>query len=117
MRVLVCGSRNWVDQKTIETYIAGLPKDSVIIEGGCQGADWMARDAAEQCGLRVEHYPADWHKYGKSAGVIRNQKMLKDAHPDTVVAFCADLTQSRGTQDMVNRARQAGIPVQIIQGK
>lgn len=51
-------------------------------------------------------YPALWNKYGKSAGPIRNQQML-----DIVYAFTYDLENSRGTRDMVLRARKTKIPV------
>lgn len=50
---------------------------------------------------------ADWSKYGKAAGPMRNQKMLDEYKPDLVVA----LPGGRGTADMVSRARVAGVEV------
>jgi hypothetical protein len=49
---------------------------------------------------------ADWRKYGAAAGPIRNQRML-EGPPDIVVAFAG----GKGTADMVQRARAAGIAV------
>jgi hypothetical protein len=59
-------------------------------------------------------YPAQWHKYGRAAGPIRNQQMLAEGKPDLVLAFHDDIDGSRGTKDMVNRARRAGVKVEVI---
>jgi hypothetical protein len=64
-------------------------------------------------GLPVESFPADWEQYGRAAGPIRNQQML-EAKPDRVFAFHEDLEHSKGTGDMVRRARKAGVPVEVI---
>lgn len=62
----------------------------------------------------VVHYshPADWQKYNKAAGPVRNGEMLK-LHPDInlVLAFHDDIDSSRGTADMVARAQKADIEV------
>lgn len=63
----------------------------------------------------VHHsHPADWNKYGKVAGPIRNSEMLK-LHPDIdlVLAFHDDLSESKGTRDMVHKAQKAGIEVWV----
>ena len=54
--------------------------------------------------MKVIKFPAEWDKYGKAAGVLRNQQMLDDGHPDLVVYFHKDLENSKGTKDMVTRA-------------
>lgn len=43
------------------------------------------------------------------AGFIRNQQMLDEGKPDAILA-CWD-GRSRGTLDMMNRARRAKVPV------
>ncbi len=68
-------------------------------------------------GLSVQAYPAQWHQYGRAAGPLRNQEMLTDAKPDLVLAFHRNLARSRGTADMVRRARAAGVPVRVFTGK
>jgi hypothetical protein len=90
-----------------------------VMEGGAKGADAAAR--AWACrpfspGVLIEHFPfpADWDKYGKAAGPIRNQQMLDEGHPDMVIAFHDDLTNSKGTKDMVKRAKKAGVPVYLV---
>lgn len=114
IKVLVTGDRNWTDINPIMRELYSLPKDAIIIHGGARGVDSLAGLAAKQLGLEVRVYPAKWEIYGKSAGYIRNQEMLDAEEPDLVLAFHPDLSKSRGTKDMVNRAMLQGLPVKII---
>lgn len=65
----------------------------------------MAGELGKQLGIRVQKFPADWDRYGKAAGGIRNSQMLIEGKPDLVVAFPG----GNGTRDMVLKARKAGI--------
>ena len=112
--MLVCGSRTWSDPEPIRRELSVLPKGSVVIHGDAEGADMLGGQIAIGLGHEVKRYPAKWHMYGRAAGPIRNQEMLDKEHPELVLAFCHDLTKSRGTADMVRRARAAKIPVRII---
>lgn len=106
MRVLVCGGRNFDD-----TELVGITLDAMnihcVIEGGANGADSLARHWAYAKGIEVSTFPANWGKYGRRAGPIRNQQMIDEARPDLVVAFPG----GKGTEDMINRARRAKIVV------
>lgn len=110
MRVLFCGDRNWTAYKVIADVMADLNPD-VVIEGEARGADLMASDAAEYFGIPVVRFPADWEKYGRAAGPIRNTQMLKEGKPDIVVAFHNNIKDSKGTLNMVNQARKQNIKV------
>ena len=115
MRVIICGSRYWDDAARIESVIEALTNldpDLTVIEGGALGADRLARDVARNWGLEVEEYPAIWSHYGKAAGPKRNQQML-DSGVDLVIAFHHDLASSKGTADMVRRAKKLGVPVRL----
>ena len=98
------------------------------------GADYQARQAAIQLGIQVIECPALWEYHGKKAGPIRNQMQLNLAvalipvnnpigsnpymHRSShllVIAFHSDLKNSKGTKDMVNRARKAGVKVKVIE--
>lgn len=112
-RLLICGDRNWTDKRSIEAIIRATHaehEDLVIIEGEARGADSIARDTAIGMGIPVEPYAADWQKFGRAAGPIRNQQML-ETQPDMVIGFHNDLENSKGTKDMLNRAKKEGIPV------
>lgn len=114
MRLLICGSRAWTDGEVIFQELRKLDDVTVVIEGEAPGADTLARQAAEQLGIPVLPFPADWDRYGRGAGPLRNQQMLDEGKPDLVLALSEDLNSSRGTADMVARARLAGVPVRLI---
>jgi len=114
MMVLICGSRDWNNFKIIEDFILTLPKDTIIVEGDCKGADKISGYLGRQHGYRVIPVTAQWEKYGDAAGPIRNQEMLDLYKPELVVAFHNDIENSRGTKDMVTRATRVGIEVKII---
>jgi hypothetical protein len=121
LRVLICGSRDWQDKRRIGRYLDDLlaaeclePKNLVVIHGACKGADHHAGMEAKGRGCQVIEFPANWSKFGFSAGPKRNQQMLTEGKPDRVVAFHADWENSKGTRDMINRSRFHGLPVEII---
>ncbi len=112
-RVLICGSRGYKNAAAIAQLVKGLPTGTVVIHGGAAGADGLADLYARQNGLTPEPYPADWDKYGKGAGVVRNKQMLDEGRPTEVVAFVADPTSSPGTANMVLQALAQGVPVTV----
>ncbi len=113
-RILCCGDRNWSSRIPIRAALAHLPADTVIIHGAARGADTIAGEEAARCGLEVKAYPADWDKYHKAAGPIRNKQMLDEGEPTEVFAFHNDLLSSKGTKDMCKRALKAGLKVTVF---
>jgi hypothetical protein len=108
--VLVCGGRNFTDADLLFKTLDALHAEhafTALIHGQAQGADQLAFLWASQKGLTVTGFPAEWSKFGPSAGPRRNQEMLDIGKPDLVVAFPG----GKGTKDMVRRATRAGIPV------
>ena len=86
----------------------------VIIHGGCRGADLLAADVAKELSIPTEEYPADWNTHGRSAGPKRNQQMLDKGKPTFVLAFHDDIDESKGTKDMVLRAKKAHLPFKVV---
>lgn len=119
MRVLVCGSRHFKDKELLDQTLSEILEENirrkewiVIINGGARGADTLARDWAIEKDLFAETYIADWDKYGRAAGPIRNADMLRLGKPDLVVAFL--LPGSKGTKNMIDLATKANIPIKEI---
>lgn len=88
------------------------------------GADFWAYEWARTRGIQCKTFPADWDdldthpmvlkinkvtgkRYNALAGSIRNRKMIIEGNPDAVIAFPG----SRGTKDMIQKARGFSIPV------
>lgn len=116
MRVLICGDRDWDKPAAIEIILEGLVTTTqwlIVIEGCAPGADKVACEW-EDVDATHEHYPADWEKYHKAAGPIRNKKMLEEGKPDVVFAFHDKLEKSKGTKNMVEISSKAGVPVYVV---
>lgn len=115
MTILCCGDRNWKAGYAIEARLSEYRgKDVTIIHGNAQGADRMSALIAAKLGLSVRSFQAEWEKYGKAAGPIRNRKMLVEGKPDLVIAFHDDIRNSKGTKNMVEQAKRKGIPTEVI---
>jgi predicted Rossmann-fold nucleotide-binding protein len=113
MRVLVCGGRNYSDTgrviSTLENIHTGC-KITCLIEGGATGADEAANRWARASRIMFQTFPADWRKYGKAAGAIRNALMLSEGRPDLVIAFPG----GAGTANMVKLAKYNATKVMEI---
>ena len=116
VRLLICGDRNWFEGAAIRDLLLQY-KPEVVIEDKAKGADTLARIHAEMLNIPVLKFPADWQKYGRAAGPIRNSQMLKEGNPDVVVGFHNRIDDSKGTRDMLTRAKKAGKATFIFDGK
>ncbi len=81
----IVGSRAFPDLERVRAIVRELPADTLVISGGASWVDRVAVDEARWCGLAVTAYPADWQRYGRRAGAVRNQQMVESA--DEVAAF------------------------------
>lgn len=113
MRLLVYGGRDFNDRHDAYTCLDYVTErllledeDVVVVSGMARGADTLGVDWAHERGYAIDPYPADWDKYAKAAGPIRNQQML-DSGIDVAVQFPG----GNGTADMRRRLDKAGIPV------
>lgn len=109
MTVIVTGGRDFSNRDLVYRVLDSL-KIEVLIQGGATGADWLAKEWAQDRGVYWESYMADWDSYGLKAGPIRNGKMLS-AHPTAiVVAFKGN----KGTKDCVTQAKGLGMTVLTV---
>ena len=110
MKVIVAGSRTIEDMETVEKAIAAAGYDVVeIVSGMARGVDTIAVQWAQECKIPVAKFPADWDKFGKSAGYRRNVQMADYA--DALVAVWDGV--SRGTGHMIDIMRLQNKPVFI----
>jgi hypothetical protein len=105
MKVGIVGSRTITNYETIKEVLdKTLEKDDVIISGGASGVDSLAEMYARLNNLSCEVYKAEWDNYGKSAGFIRNSKIVEES--DYIIAFWDGI--SKGTLDTIKKAENVG---------
>ena len=116
IKVLICGSRGFNDYVLMKVQIMKLldrfGTTITIISGGAKGADTLAEDVAKQLGISTTILKPDWDKYGKGAGIMRNDAML-DMKPNIVLAFWDG--KSKGTKYTIVEARKRKIEVHLGQ--
>ena len=103
----VTGYRNFNDSKVLNNILDqvvvkhGLP--SLLVAGDAKGADNLAINWAITRNIKTEKCIADWNKYGKGAGPLRNKYMLETYKPTVIVGFLSE--KSLGTKDCLNQAK------------
>jgi len=111
--IIVAGTRTFNDYDLLEKTLDYLLKNKdsfTVICGEANGADKLGKRYAVSHSQSVRSFPAEWDKYGKSAGYKRNDQMAEVA--DAVVCFY-DGT-SKGTKHMIDIAKSKGIPLRIV---
>ena len=113
MKVIVAGSRTitgtaevW-DAIRLSGFVVG--KATEIVSGGCAGPDLKGESYARAYEIPVRRFPADWKRYGRRAGPLRNEEMA--CYADALVAVWDG--RSPGTADMIRRARAHGLRVYV----
>lgn len=118
-RVIIAGSKDFEDydfmKQKLDEYFGSEGGELVetIISGHAEGADILGERYAAEKGLPCSIFPADWQKYGRKAGPLRNSQMLDYAYEGfpEVVAFWNGT--SSGTYDTIKKARKKGIPCKV----
>lgn len=118
MKVLVFGSRTWMDQRMIDQELRKLPPKTILVHGAAAGADNIGGYVGQALGFTIRPYPADWKAHGKGAGPIRNQQMLDEEHRpeepiDLALCFHDDPNLGKGGADMRRRLQGATPPIEV----
>lgn len=129
LRVIIAGSRSFTDYKFLESNVSkiinNINNDELsveIIEGGCEGVYALACKYANDYNHPLMQFDADWERHGKAAGPIRNTEMAKyacEAVQSALIAFIsidavAIADKSKGTKDMIKKARRKNMDVYLI---
>lgn len=113
MKIAIIGSRSFAGIPQILDYLdAELNSECnlSIISGGAAGVDAVARDYAIKRNINFIELKADWTRYGRAAGPIRNKLIVDMA--DKVYAFWDE--RSKGTLHVIEYAKKLGKPCQIL---
>lgn len=112
-KIIIAGGRDFNNYKLLSNscYEHILYRDVEIVSGTARGADKLGEKFAKEYGLKLTKFPANWNKYGKSAGYLRNKQMAEYA--DELIAFWNG--KSKGTKHMINLAKSLNLKVIIIE--
>jgi len=109
MKVIIAGGR---DFKDYEMFVSCLERTKFNIEevvsGAANGADKFGEVFAKSFDLKLKIFPAEWDKYGKSAGPKRNKKMAKYA--DGLIVFWDGC--SRGSKNIIEEMKKLNKPIE-----
>ena len=117
LKILICGGRHFCDYALLESIADNVVKEQVfseieIVSGHCVGADRMGEEYAKRRNYALKVFPAEWKKYGKRAGPIRNKQMIDyiaEFENKIVIAFTSPNT--KGTKNTIALAKKANIRV------
>ncbi|MEE1198209.1 MAG: DUF2493 domain-containing protein [Acutalibacteraceae bacterium] len=114
-RIVIAGCRDYNNYDEAKLYIdfclSDIKKeyDIIIVSGCASGADAIGERYAKENGFEVEKCPADWRKYGRSAGPRRNEQMARIS--DIIICFWDE--KSKGTKSMIYYAKKHNKPLKI----
>lgn len=115
-KLIVAGGRDFDDYVEMHAQVMKLATTAYrdheisIVSGMARGADALAVRFANVERIQLYKFPADWDKYGKRAGFLRNEEMAKFS--DGLLAFWDG--QSRGTAHMIKTMQAMGKPVHVV---
>ncbi|MEN6554619.1 MAG: DUF2493 domain-containing protein [Methanobacterium sp.] len=110
MRTIIAGGRDFVSYDLLKKAVTECGwRPTVVISGGAKGADFLGERWAKENNVPCEVFPADWNKYGRKAGPIRNIQMAENA--EALIALWDG--ESRGTKHMIDTATRKGLKVYI----
>lgn len=115
-KVIIAGCRDFSNYELLKKkcldYLSNKLQNSevIIISGHAPGADCLGERFAKESNLQLIIKPAEWEKYGRSAGPKRNEEMASIA--DALIAFWDG--KSKGTANMIKTAKRKNLFVRVV---
>jgi hypothetical protein len=98
-------------KKKLDYYFKNLSLEDIeIVSGKAKGADTLGELYANENNIKIIEFPADWEKFGKKAGYIRNEEMAK--YSDSCIVFWDG--KSKGTKHMIELAKKYNLNLKIV---
>jgi hypothetical protein len=120
MIYVVSGSREFPDMDFVRDYMwQTIEGYDTLIHGGARGVDQKCAAMAKGCGADVVEVPAQWEKFGKKAGPIRNGEMIASTYQhqqlgNKVMALIFWDGKSKGTANFMYQLKQTEIPYKLF---
>ena len=116
MKVIVAGSRDFFDYDFVENeldyYLGNVSEHIEIVSGCCAGVDQLGITYAKKRKYDIKEFPANWAKYHKAAGPIRNEEMARYA--DAAIVFWNGRVEKSGSYDMITKAMLFNLKLRIV---
>ena len=112
MKLAIVGSRTFNDYDMLVDFIKdnyNIDEITHVISGGARGADFLGERFAEEFNKELIVFPAEWKKYGKSAGFKRNVDIIETC--DECVCFWDG--ESHGTKHDIELCEKMEKPCKI----
>lgn len=109
MKIAIIGGRDFNNYDMVKETMSQY-SPTAIVSGGARGADSLARKYVTDNNIQLIEFLAEWDKYGRGAGFIRNKDIV--ANSDLVIAFWDG--NSRGTQHSINLAKKANKELVVV---
>lgn len=116
-RIIIAGGRDFTDRALVEKCLIEWaeslqlePEEITVVSGGAPGADTLGESLAREFCCNLCIYPANWDKFGRGAGHVRNSLMANNA--EYLLAFWNG--KSPGTKSMIEKAQNNGLKVTVI---
>jgi hypothetical protein len=111
MILAIIGSRGFKDKELLDSILTPR-KDLIkkVISGGANGADKLGEQWAIENKIETEIFYPDWNKYGKKAGFIRNEDIIKNS--THVIAFWDG--ESKGTKHSIGLSKKLEKKLKIV---
>ncbi len=107
-KIIIAGCRDYTNYEEAKEYIKRCidplreAYTLIFLSGGCRGADQIGERFAKENNFELQQYHADWKRFGKGAGPIRNLQMVENC--DMVICFWDG--KSRGTSSLIFLAKE-----------
>lgn len=114
MKTIIAGSRTIKNYNIIAHAMERIGWEVTEVVSGCaSGVDTLGEEWARKNNIPIKHFPANWGRFGKSAGYIRNKELAEYA--EACVAIWDG--NSNGTQHMINLARNMNLKLLVVKVK
>lgn len=113
MKLIIAGSRVFGNYQLLAKHLDDICSRydiTEIVSGTAAGADSLGELYAKDHNIPVKRFPADWNKYGKSAGYRRNEQMAQYAD----ACICFSVNNSKGTEHMISLAKKNKLRLRIV---
>ena len=110
MRTIIAGSRSLGYPEICKAMAQCGWIPTVVVSGGATGSDKAGERWANERGIPVVVYPANWQRFGRSAGYVRNSVMADNA--DALVLSWDGV--SKGSRNMAETARRKGLKIYLF---